>query len=66
MNNITSVIGCFITRFGKKHNIRVVVIDCTIQKMQRHRVCCVQTPIGFGQHPTPIAPGRVRMIDSLV
>ena len=48
----------------KKHNIRVVVIDCTIQKMQRHRVCCVQTLIG--QHPPPIAPGRVRMIDSLV
>ena len=48
MNNITSVICCFITRFGKKHNIRVVVIDCTIQKMQRHRVCCVQTLIVSG------------------
>ena len=35
-----------------------------IQKMQRHRVCCVQTLIG--QHLPPIAPGRVRMIDSLV
>ena len=32
--------------------------------MQRHRVSCVQTLIG--QHPPPIAPCSVRMIDSLV
>ena len=38
--------------------------DCTIQKIQRHRVSCVQTLIG--QHPPPIAPSRVRMIDCLV
>ena len=38
MNNITSVICCFITRFGKKN--RVVVIDSTIQKMQTSCLLC--------------------------
>ena len=54
----------YYTIWKKTDYIRVVVIDCTIQKIQRHRVCCVQTLIG--QHPPPIVAGRVRMIDSLV